>query len=423
MADITEKPNKGRGALGFIFVTVLIDTMGLGIIIPILPSLLEQLGHVGVSMASQYSGYLTFTYATMQFICAPILGNLSDRYGRRPVLLISLLGFGIDYLFMGFAPSIFWLFIGRFIAGVAGASTTTATAYISDVSSGDKRAANFGLIGAATGLGFILGIGLGGFLGGVFIRLPFFVAGGLAFINAIYGYFVLPESLDLKNRRRFQFKRANPIGSLFRLRHYSTAVSTLITAYTIVYIGQKAVESVLPFYVVEKFKWNETSIGALGIFLGLLIVGVQGGLVRWTIPKFGLRKNILAGIAFYGIGLVLISFNNTPWLMYIVMIPYCIGGIGGTAMQGFISEHVSASEQGELQGALTSLVSLTTIIGPLMMTSVFHHFTSKESLVYFPGAPFLLGAVMMAISVLLTIRSFKKKEKILLPTDAATQAH
>ncbi|AMR33040.1 tetracycline resistance MFS efflux pump [Mucilaginibacter sp. PAMC 26640] len=423
MADTNEKPNKGRGALGFIFVTVLIDTMGLGIIIPILPTLLEQLGHVGVSMASQYSGYLTFTYATMQFVCAPILGNLSDRYGRRPVLLISLLGFGIDYLFMGFAPSIFWLFIGRFIAGIAGASTTTATAYISDVSTGDKRAANFGLIGAATGLGFILGIGLGGFLGGVFIRLPFFVAAGLAFINAIYGFFVLPESLDLKNRRRFQFKRANPIGSLLRLRHYSTAVSTLITAYTIVYIGQRAVENVLPFYVVEKFKWTETSIGALGIFLGLLIVGVQGGLVRWTIPKFGLRKNIMAGIAFYGIGLILISLNNTPWLMYVVMIPYCMGGIGGTAMQGFISEHVSANEQGELQGALTSLVSLTTIIGPLMMASIFHHFTSQESKVYFPGAPFMFGAILMGIAVILTIRSFKKKEPKLLNSDTTIPSH
>jgi DHA1 family tetracycline resistance protein-like MFS transporter len=420
MTDIQEKPNKGRGALGFIFVTVLIDTMGLGIIIPILPTLLEKLGHVDVSMASQYSGWLTFTYATMQFVCAPILGNLSDHYGRRPVLLISLFGFGIDYLFMGFAPTIFWLFVGRFIAGVAGASTTTATAYISDVSHGHKRAANFGLIGAATGLGFILGIGLGGFLGGIFIRLPFFVAAGLAFINAVYGFFVLPESLDLRNRRRFHIKRANPIGSLLSLKNHSLAVSTLITAYTIVYIGQKAVESVLPFYVVEKFKWTETSIGALGIFLGLLIVGVQGGLVRWTIPKFGLRKNILAGIACYGIGLILISFNNTPWLMYAFMIPYCIGGIGGTAMQGFISEHVSPKEQGELQGALTSLVSLTTIIGPLMMTSIFHRFTTNESKVYFPGAPFLLGAIMMGLAIILTIRSFKKKDPKLLTQQAST---
>jgi DHA1 family tetracycline resistance protein-like MFS transporter len=402
----------GKAALGFIFVTIFIDVLGLGIIIPILPKLLEQLAHVDISMASQYSGYLTFTYASMQFLFAPVLGNLSDRFGRRPVLLFSLLGFGIDYLFMAFAPSIIWLFVGRFIAGIAGASTTTATAYIADVSVGDKRAANFGLIGAATGLGFILGIGMGGFFGAISIKLPFLVAAGLALLNAIYGFFILPESLSVKNRRRFEWKRANPVGSLLRLRNYSMAVSTLITAYTMVYIGQKAIESTLPFYLLEKFKWTLHSISALGIFIGLLIAGIQGGLVRWVIPKFGLRKNIMAGIAFYGIGLILIAFNNVGWLMYVYMIPYCLGGIGGTALQGFISEHVSPREQGELQGALTSLVSITTIIGPLLMTSLFHHFTSKESSIYFPGAPFLMGAILMLVSIALTIRSFKKKEPV-----------
>jgi len=402
----------GKAALGFIFVTIFIDVLGLGIIIPILPKLLEQLANVDISMASQYSGYLTFTYASMQFLFAPVLGNLSDRFGRRPVLLFSLLGFGIDYLFMAFAPSIIWLFVGRFIAGIAGASTTTATAYIADVSDGDKRAANFGLIGAATGLGFILGIGMGGFLGAVSIKLPFLVAAGLALLNAVYGFFILPESLSVKNRRRFEWKRANPVGSLLRLRNYSMAVSTLITAYTLVYIGQKAIESTLPFYLLEKFKWTLHSISALGIFIGLLIAGIQGGLVRWVIPKFGLRKNIMAGIAFYGIGLILIAFNNIGWLMYVYMIPYCMGGIGGTALQGFISEHVSPREQGELQGALTSLVSITTIIGPLLMTSLFHHFTSKDSSIYFPGAPFLMGAILMLVSIGLTIRSFKKKEPV-----------
>jgi DHA1 family tetracycline resistance protein-like MFS transporter len=402
----------GKAALGFIFVTIFIDVLGLGIIIPILPKLLEQLAHVDISMASQYSGYLTFTYASMQFLFAPVLGNLSDRFGRRPVLLLSLLGFGIDYLFMAFAPSIIWLFVGRFIAGIAGASTTTATAYIADVSTGEKRAANFGLIGAATGLGFILGIGMGGFLGAITVKLPFLVAAGLALLNAIYGYFILPESLSIKNRRRFEWKRANPVGSLLRLRNYSMSVSTLITAYTMVYIGQKAIESTLPFYLIEKFKWKLPSISALGIFIGLLIAGIQGGLVRWVIPKFGLRKNIMAGIAFYGIGLILIAFNNVGWLMYVYMIPYCLGGIGGTALQGFISEHVSPREQGELQGALTSLVSITTIIGPLLMTSLFHHFTSKESSIYFPGAPFLMGAILMLVSIALTIRSFKKKEPV-----------
>ncbi|TWR26017.1 TCR/Tet family MFS transporter [Mucilaginibacter achroorhodeus] len=407
---MTKTAEHGKAALGFIFVTIFIDVLGLGIIIPVLPNLLEQLGHVDVSTASQYSGWLTFTYATMQFIFAPVLGNLSDKIGRRPVLLVSLVGFGLDYALMAFAPTIAWLFVGRFIAGIAGASTTTATAYIADISSGDKRAANFGLVGAATGLGFILGIGLGGFLSGVWIRLPFIVAASLALINAAYGYFVLPESLADKNRREFNWKRANPIGSLLRLRKYSRAVSTLITAYTIVYIAQKAVEHVLPFYVIEKFQWTTYSIGALGIFIGALIAGIQGGLVRWTIPKFGLQKNIMAGIAFYGIGLVMISVINVGWMMYLCMIPYCLGGLGGTALQGFISDHVPANEQGELQGALTSLVSVTTIIGPLMMTSIFHHFTAKGAAIYFPGAPYLLAAIMMFIAILLAYRSFKGKQ-------------
>ena len=401
---------EGKAALGFIFVTLFIDVLGLGIIIPILPKLLEQLGHIDLSMASQYSGYLTFTYASMQFVFAPVLGNLSDRFGRRPVLLLSLVGFGVDYLFMAFAPTILWLFVGRFIAGIAGASTTTATAYIADVSTGDKRAANFGLIGAATGLGFILGIGMGGFLGALNIKLPFMVAAGLAFLNAIYGYFILPESLALENRRKFEWKRANPVGSLLRLRHYSRAVSTLITAYTLVYIGQKAIESTLPFYLLEKFKWSLHSISLLGIFIGVLIAGIQGGLVRWAIPKFGLQKNIMSGITFYGIGLILIAFNNTGWLMYLFMIPYCLGGVGGTALQGFISEHVPANEQGELQGALTSLSSVTNVVGPLMMTTLFHHFTIPGASVYFPGAPFLMGAVLMGVSIILAFRSFKKKE-------------
>ena len=409
------KPIHGKAALGFIFVTIFIDVLGLGIIIPILPNLLEELGHVDISMASQYSGYLTFTYASMQFLFAPVLGNLSDLIGRRPVLLFSLFGFGIDYLFMAFAPTIAWLFVGRLIAGIAGASSTTATAYIADVSTGEKRAANFGLIGAATGLGFILGIGLGGFLGAYWIRLPFIVAAGLALLNALYGFFVLPESLAIKNRRRFEWKRANPIGSLFRLRKYSLAISTLITAYTVVYIGQKAVEGVLPFYVIEKFQWTTRSIGALGIFIGLLIAGIQGGFVRWTIPKFGLRKNILAGITFYGIGLILIAFNNVGWLMYVYMIPYCLGGIAGPALQAILAGHVPPTEQGELQGALTSMISVTSIIGPLVMTNLFAYFTKPGAPIHFSGAPFLLGSILLMGSAVVAY-SVLRKEKVVAVT-------
>lgn len=407
-----DKPGnqKGKAALGFIFITLFIDVLGLGIIIPILPKLLEQLAHVDLSTATQISGYLTFTYASMQFLFSPVLGNLSDRFGRRPVLLGSLLGFGVDYLFMAFAPTLFWLFIGRVIAGVTGASSTTATAYIADVSTGNKRAANFGLVGAASGLGFILGIGMGGFLGAISVKLPFIVAAGLALLNALYGFFVLPESLAPENRRKFEWKRANPISALTRLGKYDISISTLITAFTIVYIGQKAVESTLPFFLIEKYQWTLSSISGLGIFIGILLVGIQGGLIRIVIPKLGLEKSVIAGMAFYTIGLIFIAFNNIGWMMYVYMIPYCLGGISGPALQGFITEKIAPNEQGELQGALTSLVSVTTIIGPLLMTSLFHHFTMKGAAVYFPGAPYLMGAVLMLLSILLAIRSFRKAE-------------
>jgi DHA1 family tetracycline resistance protein-like MFS transporter len=405
-----DEPNqpKRHAALSFIFVTVFVDVLGLGVIIPVLPKLLETLGHVNISVATQLSGYLTFTYALMQFIFSSVLGNLSDRYGRRPVLLFSLFGFGIDYLFMAFAPTVFWLFVGRTIAGIAGASTTTATAYIADVSTGENRAANFGLIGAATGLGFIVGIALGGYLGAVGLKIPFMAAAGLALINAAYGYFVLPESLAPENRRAFDWKRANPVGALRRLGMYP-AIAGLVSAFTLVYIASKAVETVLAFYLIEKFKWTMSSISSLGIFIGVLLIGIQGGLIRIIIPKLGQQRSIVAGLLFYAIGLVLIAFAGKGWMMYVFMIPYCLGGISGPALQGLITSKVEANEQGELQGSLNSLLSVTTIIGPLLMTSLFAHFTNpKVSSIYFPGAPYLLGAVLMLISTLIAIRNFKR---------------
>lgn len=399
---------KRHAALGFIFVTVFIDVLGLGVIIPVLPKLLETLGHVNISTAGQLSGYLTFTYAAMQFIFSSVLGNLSDRYGRRPVLLTSLVGFGIDYAFMAFAPSIFWLFIGRAIAGIAGAATTTATAYIADVSTGENRAANFGLIGAATGLGFIVGIALGGYLGAVGLKIPFLAAAGLALLNALYGYFVLPESLAPENRRPFDWSRANPIGSLKRLGMYP-AIAGLVSAFTLVYIASKAVETVLAFYLVEKFKWSMSSISSLGIFIGVLLIGIQGGLIRLVIPKLGQERSIVVGLLFYAVGLVLIAFAGHGWMMYLYMIPYCLGGISGPALQGLITSKVEANEQGELQGSLNSLLSITTVIGPLLMSSLFAHFTNpKVSSIYFPGAPYLLGAILMLISTFIAIRNFKR---------------
>jgi MFS transporter, DHA1 family, tetracycline resistance protein len=405
--DIKPK-TKTSAAVGFIFVTIFIDVLGLGIIIPVIPKLLEQLGHVDNSIAAEVNGWLTFTYALMQLLFSPILGNLSDRFGRRPILLMSLFGFSIDYLFMAFAPSVFWLFVGRTIAGITGATMATGTAYIADVSEGDKRSANFGLIGAASGLGFIIGISAGAFLGDINIKFPFMAAAAAALLNALWGLFVLPESLDAEHRRKFEWKRANPVGSMLSLGKYSS-LAGLAIAFTLVYIAQKAVEYQLSFYVYEKFNWTMTSVGFLGIFIGTLLIGIQGGLIRFLIPKFGLKNNIIWGLIFYGLGLTLIAFANRGWLIYVFMIPYCLGGVSSPALQSLITSKFEKSEQGELQGGLNLLSSASLIIGPLIMGYTFRFFThSKRSYVYFPGAPYILGALLMLISILLVIRSFKK---------------
>ncbi|MDB5010582.1 MAG: Tetracycline resistance protein class [Mucilaginibacter sp.] len=410
---INETTNNGTkkkqsAALGFIFITIFIDVLGLGIIIPVLPKLLETLGHVDVSTASKYSGWLTFVYATMQLLFASIMGNLSDRFGRRPVLLLSLFGFSIDYVFMAFAPTIAWLFVGRFIAGITGASTSTATAYIADISTGDKRDANFGLIGAASGFGFIIGIALGAYLGAINIKFPFIAAAAFALFNGLYGVFVLPESLAVENRRKFEWKRANPIGALVRIFTKHKGLAELFGAITLIYIGQKSVEYLLSFFLFEKFDWTLSSVGTLGVFIGVLLVAIQGGLIRYTIPKFGQEKNIMAGLILYAIGLALIAFINRGWMMYLVMIPYCLGGISGPALQGLTTNKVAKNEQGELQGAITIINSLSVIVGPLIFSYIFYHFTNKHTGFYFPGAPYILAALLMLISTVLAFRSFKK---------------
>ncbi|MDB4901550.1 MAG: Tetracycline resistance protein class [Mucilaginibacter sp.] len=401
-----DKP-KQSAALGFIFITIFIDVLGLGIIIPVLPKLLQTLGHIDVSTASKYSGWLTTDYAVFQLFFASILGSLSDRYGRRPVLLISLFGFSIDYMFMAFAPSIAWLFVGRMIAGVSGASNSTATAYVADVSTGDNRAANFGLIGAASGLGFIVGIGLGAYIGAINIKYPFMAAAALAFSNGIYGLFVLPESLSLRNRRKFDWKRANPIGTLSTF-FKKPGLAGLLSAIILVYTGQKAVEYLLSFFLYEKFNWTLSSVGTLGIFIGVVLVAIQGGLIRFTIPKFGQEKNIIAGLLFYALGLTLIAFASKGWMMYLFIIPYCLGGISGPALQGLTTSKVAQNEQGELQGVITIINSVTVIIGPLIFSYVFYHFTNKNTNMYFPGAPYIMAAVLMLVSVFIAVRSFKK---------------
>lgn len=400
-----------QAALGFIFITILIDVIGFGIIIPVMPKLIEDMIHGDLSAASKWGGWLTFAFAIMQFVFAPVLGNLSDRYGRRPVLLFSLFGFGIDYILLAIAPNIGWLFVGRIIAGITGASFTTATAYIADISAPEDRAKNFGMIGAAFGLGFIIGPVIGGLLGSLGPRVPFIAAAALTLLNWLYGYFVLPESLSKDNRRKFEWKRANPMGSLLHLTKYP-ALSGLIVSLMLVYIASHSVQSTWAFFNMEKFKWDEKMVGiSLGV-VGLLVGLVQGGLIRVVTPKLGNEKSIYVGLGLYTLGMILFAFASQSWMMFAFLIPYCLGGICGPSLQAVISSHVPANEQGELQGALTSMMSATTIVGPPLMTNLFAYFTQKNAPVYFPGAPFLLGAILMLISTILAYRMFKTERSV-----------
>nr|WP_121273618.1 TCR/Tet family MFS transporter [Pedobacter schmidteae] len=398
---------KRPAALRFIFITLLIDVIGLAIIIPVFPKLIEGLIHGDISDASKISGLLLVAYAVMQFLCAPLVGNLSDKYGRRPVLLFSLLGFGIDYLFLAFAPTIGWLFVGRIIAGITGASFTTASAYIADVSSPEKRAQNFGMIGVAFGLGFILGPVIGGILGKMDTHYPFYAAAALALLNAAYGYFILPESLPKEHRRELDWKRCNPLGSLLQLKKYPSVINLSICLF-LVYFAGHAVQSVWTFYTMQKFSWNEDIVGYSLGFIGLMIAVVQGGLIRVAIPKLGQERSIWIGLMLYAIGMVLFGLANKGWMMFAYMVPYALGGIAGPALQGIMTNQVPANEQGELQGGLTSLMSLSSIFGPWFMTYIFYYFTKENAPVYLPGAPYFIGAALMLLSAILAMRSFKK---------------
>jgi len=409
--------DKRSAALGFIFITILIDVIGLGIIIPVLPTLIKELTGEGLSVASQYAGYLAFAYGITQFCFAPIVGGLSDRYGRRPVLLAALLGLGLDYVFLVFAPTIGWLFVGRIIAGITGASFTTATAYIADISTPEKRAQNFGMVGAAFGLGFIIGPIIGGIFAHYGPRVPFMLAAGMSLLNFLYGLFILPESLVPERRRPFEWRRANPVGTLLQLGRYP-AILGMVASLVLLYLAGSATQSVWTFYTEFKFKWVERQVGiSLGV-MGLCTALVQGGLVRVAIPRLGVQRAILIGLLCYATGFVLFTFATEGWMMYAFTLPYCLGGLAGPALQSTVSGQVPPTEQGELQGALTSLISATGVVGPLVMTNLFSFFTREGAPVHFPGAPFILGAILTLLSTVLAMRALRRHP----PVAAATPA-
>lgn len=399
-----------KSAMGFIFVTLLIDIMGWGLIIPVMANLIAELKHIPVNQASTYGAFLLSVFAIMQFLFAPVMGNLSDRYGRRPILLLALLGFGIDYIVLAVAPTYGWLFLGRMIAGMTGASFTTASAYIADISTDETRAKNFGMIGAAFGLGFVLGPALGALLATWGIRAPFYAAAALCLLNCLWGYFMLPESLDEAHRRPFEWKRANPFGSLkFLTKH--PEIGELAFCFFLIYLAAQAVQGNWNFFTIYRFGWSEKMVGISLAVVGVLVGAVQAGLTRVVNPKIGDEKSIYLGLGLYTLGLVLFAFASETWMMFAFLIPYCLGGICGPSLQSVIAGHVAKNQQGELQGALTSLMSVTTIIGPLIMNNAFSYFTSDKAPIHFPGIHFLIGAVFMLTSLFIIYRVLSREKK------------
>ena len=400
------EPDRTRRALAFIFVTILIDSIGFGIVMPVFPQLIVHLTARTLASAATVSGWLGLGYALMQFVCGPIIGGLSDRFGRRPVLLASLLAFGIDYLAMAFAPTIGWLFASRLVAGITGASFGTAYAYIADVSPPEKRATNFGVAGIGFGLGFIVGPALGGVLARFGTPVPFLAAAGLALFNVAYGWFVLPESLDAAHRRPFDWRRANPIGSLARLRRYNPVVLGLAGATLLWLIGFQALPVTWSFYTIEKFGWTPNQVGYSFAAVGVTGIFVQAVLARRILPRFGERRIVVAG-ALSGIAAYLTyAFAVEGWQLYLGVV---VGGLSGMvyqSLQGLMSRQVGPSEQGELQGTIASISSVAQIVGPVAMTQAFAHFAARDAVPYLPGAPYVLAAGLSVamLAVFLSVR-------------------
>jgi DHA1 family tetracycline resistance protein-like MFS transporter len=369
--------------------------------------------HSDISTAAIYGGWLSLTYALMQFVFAPILGNLSDRFGRRPFLLISALGFSIDCLFLVFAPNIFWLFIGRTIAGITGASFSVASAWIADISTDDNRTKNFGYINAAYSSGFIIGPAIGGILGQFGTHIPFIAAAILSFSNFVFGFFLFPESLDIGNRRAFNWKQANPFGALKYLNKFPM-ILTLISAMFLVTVAGHSMPSVWAYFTTEKFNWSSDLIGYSLTFLGVMSIIVQSWFVGIFSKRMGDKSMIIIGIILSTIGLLLIAFSNSNWVLILALILYVLGNVHRAGFQSMISSSVPKNEQGELQGSLSSLMSLATIISPPLMTMSFSYFTSSStSKLYFPGIPYLIAAFLTLLSVipLLKVKKISKIER------------
>lgn len=404
----------GKHALAFIFLTVLIDTIGFGIILPVMPQLLVELTDQPLANVTLLAGWLLTTYAVLQFVCGPVMGNLSDRFGRRPVLLASLAAFAFDYALMGFAPTIAWLFLGRAIAGIAGAVYSPAMAYIADVSEPEKRAQSFGVMGAAFGIGFILGPAIGGFLGELGPRAPFFAAGALGALNFVYGYFVLPESLPPERRRKFAWKRANPLGTFLAFRCYP-AVIAIAGAVFLWQLAHQVYPSTWSFFAKIRFEWTEAMIGASLAFVGVLMAFTQGYLTGKIVPKIGEDRAVIVGVVSGAVSMAMLAMATTTWFVYVALLAGAVQGLAYPSMNAIMSKQAPPDQQGELQGGVASMMSLTTIIGPIMMTQTLGRFSGAGAPIYFPGAAFVLATLLAVLSLFIVLRIGVKSPASALP--------
>jgi DHA1 family tetracycline resistance protein-like MFS transporter len=391
-----------RAAFAFIFMTVVFDVLALGVVIPVLPKLVEHFVGGDTPKAAHIYGLFGTVWALMQFVFSPLLGVLSDRFGRRPVILLSCLGLGLDYFAMALAPTIAWLFAGRVVSGITSASIGAAGAYIADVSPPEKRAASYGMLGAAWGLGFVLGPALGGVLGNVSPRLPFWVAGGLSLLNAAYGLFVLPESLPPERRSPFSWKKANPIGSLVLLRSYPrlTGLAVLFMLYQ---LAHQVLPSVFVLYAGYRYGWKEIDVGLCLAVVGVCGVIVQGGLVRPIVARLGERRSMLTGLVFGMIGFSVYGAAATGRGIWIGIPIFAFMGLFSPSALGLMSRVVDPTQQGQLQGANSCLGGITGLIGPGLFTTTFAEFIRADRPETFPGAPFFLAAALLGVAFLLTL--------------------
>jgi DHA1 family tetracycline resistance protein-like MFS transporter len=400
-----------NASVTFILITLLLDTFGIGVIVPVLPRLVTSFTGGDVAAASRYYGVFVAVYAAMQFVFAPILGALSDRFGRRAVILSSLLGAALDYLLLALAPDLAWLFVGRVIAGITGASFSAATAYIADVTPPERRAQSFGLVGAAFGVGFIAGPALGGILGDLHLRLPFAVAAGLNLLNFLYGLFVLPESLAKEHRRAFSIRRANPFASLVNLGRHPVVLG-LTGTLVCVYLGHSILQSIWAIYGQARFGWSAFEVGMSLTVVGVMTALVQGGLIRVIMPRLRERRAMLCGLLMSVLAMVGYGAATRGWMMYAIIVVSSLGGLAGPATQSLISREVGPSEQGEVQGSLASLMSVTSMIAPLLGTALFARFSPADASPHIPGAPFFLAACLNACGLLLALRLFARRPQV-----------